>query len=60
MGELTATKVKALTEPGRHRDGDNLYLNISKGGTKSWVLRYSLDRRRRDMGLGSVKDRVAG
>lgn len=55
MGRLTATGVKAITEPGRYGDGDGLYLNIAKGGSKSWVQRITIDGRRRDLGLGSCK-----
>jgi integrase len=33
-------------------DGGGLYLQVSNGGTKSWVLRYMLNGRAREMGLG--------
>ena len=55
MGKLSAAQVKSLTGRGRYSDGDGLYLNIAKGGSKSWVLRITIDRRRRDLGLGSIK-----
>ena len=55
MGKLTATGVKALlTRPGRHGDGDGLFLQATTGGTGSWVLRVQKDGRRRDIGLGSA------
>ena len=53
---LTALKVKSLKKPGKHADRDSLYLNITKGGNKSWIYRYQLDGRRREMGLGSIKN----
>ena len=53
MGKLTVLSAKALNAPGRHGDGDGLYLNIAPSGTKSWVQRIVIDRRRRDIGLGS-------
>jgi len=53
MAKLTALAVKNLTKPGRHGDGDGLYLYISPSGTKSWVQRIVVDGRRRDIGLGS-------
>ena len=53
MSILTSAKVKSVTQPGRHGDGDGLYLNVSAGGTKSWVQRIVVDSRRRDIGLGS-------
>ncbi len=54
MGKLTTRQVQTLIEAGRHSDGGNLYLNISKGGTKSWVFFYRFGARQREMGLGSI------
>jgi integrase len=53
---LTAKKVERTTKPGRYRCGlvQGLLLQISDGGTKSWVLRYELNGRERWMGLGSA------
>lgn len=53
MGKLTALSARALSSPGRHGDGDGLYLNVSNSGTKSWVQRIVIEGRRRDIGLGS-------
>ena len=52
MGKLSAAAAKALSQPGRHGDGDGLYLNVAPGGTKSWVQRIVIHGRRRDIGLG--------
>ena len=52
MTALTAAKVKALTRPGMHHDGRGLYLRVAPGGSKGWMLRATIDRRRRDIGLG--------
>ena len=49
---LSAARVKALKEPGRYSDGGGLHLYISRAGRKSWVLRITIDGRRRDIGLG--------
>ena len=49
---LSATKVKALCNPGRYSDGEGLHLFIGKSGKKSWVQRITIDGKRRDMGLG--------
>ena len=49
---LTAAKAKALSKPGMHNDGRGLYLRVAKGGSKGWILRIAIDRRRRDIGLG--------
>ena len=53
MGNLTAAKAKTLTKPGLHGDGGGLYLNVTRGGSRSWVQRISIDGRRREIGLGS-------
>lgn len=54
MGQLTATKIKTLTEPGRYVDGDGLMMEIAPGGSRSWKLRVRVDGKRRDFGLGSL------
>lgn len=56
MGKLTATAVKAkMKEPGRHGDGDGLFLIVSKSGAASWMVRVQKAGKRRDIGLGSAK-----
>ena len=51
---LTARQVETLKKPGLVADGGGLYLQITASGAKSWVFRYQIAGRRRDMGLGSV------
>lgn len=53
MARLTAPAVKAAV-PGRHHDGDGLYLNVQPGGARSWLLRVQVDGKRRDIGLGTA------
>jgi integrase len=55
---LTSLAVKNITEPGIYHDGGGLYLQVSplSKGSKSWFLRYRLNGKVRDMGLGSVAD----
>jgi integrase len=50
---LTDRAVRAA-KPGRHPDGTvrGLLLLVWPTGARSWVLRYQLRHRRRDMGLG--------
>ena len=50
---LTARQV-ATAGTGYHPDGDGLYLLVAPSGSRSWVLRYSLRKRAREMGLGSA------
>ncbi|WBU61199.1 tyrosine-type recombinase/integrase [Paracoccus albus] len=52
--ELSALKVRQVSEPGRYPDGNGLYLVVSNTGAKRWLLRVVVHGRRRDMGLGSV------
>jgi integrase len=54
VDRLTAVKVKTLKAPGMHADGGGLYLRISESGTKSWIFRFTVDGKLRDMGLGGV------
>jgi integrase len=53
--KLTAKRVaKLLKRPGRYPDGDNLYLQVSRPGKASWLLRYERDARERMLGLGAI------
>ena len=53
MKKLTAAFVKTA-KPGRHGAGGGLYLEVAKGGGKSWVFMWKRNGRRRAMGLGSA------
>lgn len=53
MGKLTVESVRAA-KPGRHADGDGLYLLVKPTGARSWLLRVVSNGRRKDIGLGSV------
>jgi len=37
-----------------YQDGDGLFLLVSPGGAKSWMLRVQVDGKRRDIGLGTA------
>lgn len=39
--------------PGRHTDGGGLYLVVDPSGAKRWLLRITVQGKRRDLGLGS-------
>ena len=52
---LRAQKVKTAG-PGRHGDGRGLFLYVKPSGARSWVLRYQVQGRRRDLGLGAFPD----
>jgi integrase len=59
LGKLTALKVSRIKTPGMYADGGGLYLQVtanSKNGepAKSWIYRYMLSGRAREMGLGPL------
>lgn len=52
--KLTPLTVLRKREPGRYADGGGLYLQVSPAKTKSWLFRFMLTGRAREMGLGPV------
>lgn len=54
IGKLTALKIARELPKGMHADGAGLYLHVSASGTKSWIYRYSIRGKAREMGLGSL------
>jgi integrase len=48
----SAKEVAKLTKRGRYAVGNNVYLQISEWGTRSWLFRYRVGRTARHMGLG--------
>ena len=56
MGKLNPKQVENLRESGTYEDGDGLRLIVRASGSKSWLLRYQIAGRRRDMGLGSYPE----
>ncbi|OUR75993.1 integrase [Alphaproteobacteria bacterium 46_93_T64] len=56
INRLSAVQVKTEKKRGLHADGGGLYLQISSFETKSWIFRFSRNKRSRDMGLGPYPD----
>lgn len=54
IGKLSALAVSRAKEPGMYCDGGGLFLRVGPTGARSWVFRYMLARKRRDMGLGPL------
>jgi len=52
MKRLTARSVQTASEKGYYCDGGGLYLQVTGTGAKSWLFRYRLNGRSREMGLG--------
>ncbi len=55
VDKLSPAKVNKTTKPGLYGDGGGLYLHIGPTGGKSWIFRYMLDGKAREMGLGPLK-----
>jgi integrase len=55
---LTPLEVKNA-KPGRHADGEGLHLLVKNTGARSWVFRFMLDGRARDVGLSRCPEAVA-
>lgn len=56
LHRLSALAVANAKSKGLYHDGGGLYLQVSASGAKSWIYRYSLHGRAREMGLGSLRD----
>lgn len=56
--ELTALEVGRLKVPGFHFVGGvaGLAMQVAPSGARTWVLRFSISGKRRDMGLGGFPD----
>jgi integrase len=53
-GKLTALAIARVKERGTYGDGGGLYLQIARGGTKSWILRFKRNGKTRHLGLGPL------
>ncbi len=58
MGKLTAKEVAAKSkgEPGRFADGEGLYFVVPKSGKPFWMLRYTANKKRKEMTLAKYSD----
>lgn len=54
LNKLSAMAVQKAKTAGYYGDGGGLWLQISKLGGKSWVFRFTLHGKSREMGLGPV------
>jgi integrase len=55
LKRLTARTVAALSKPGRHADGGNLYLTITRTGatvSRRWTFMYMFAGKQREAGFG--------
>lgn len=54
IDKLTPLAVSKKSKPGYYGDGNGLWLQVSPSGSKSWIFRFTLSGKRREMGLGAV------
>ncbi len=52
MLRLSGREVTTKKRPGYYPDGGGLYLQVSASGSKSWIFRFALRGKERQMGLG--------
>lgn len=59
MGKLTVKEVQKITKqasPGRYSDGGGLYLMLPKSGLPYWMLRFTTNKKRRELTIGKQID----
>ncbi|KWN60594.1 tyrosine-type recombinase/integrase [Burkholderia ubonensis] len=54
LHRLSALRVAKEVVPGHYADGGGLYMQIADSGARSWVFRFKLNGRVREMGLGPL------
>lgn len=54
VNRLSARRVQTETKPGRHSDGNGLYLIVDPSGAKRWLFIYRRVGKQKEMGLGGV------
>lgn len=52
--KLTHLGISKLKQPGYYGDGAGLWLQVSASGSKSWIFRYTIAGRQREMGIGAL------
>ena len=60
INKLSHRKIETLKKSGMYGDGGGLYLQVTEGADgsprKSWLFRYAVGGRERQMGLGPLND----
>ncbi|MCD1644520.1 tyrosine-type recombinase/integrase [Aurantimonas coralicida] len=52
--KLSARAVATISKPGRHSDGDGLYLVVGPGSSRRWLFMFRWQGKLKEMGLGGV------
>ena len=56
LAPVTVSRLLKAGQKGKHCDGGGLWLYIGSATTASWVVRYRLDGRDREAGIGKAQD----
>src|ERR1700730_4830757 len=54
IARLAAVALPKLNKPGMYADGGGLYLQVIASGAKTWIYRFMLNGKAREMGLGPL------
>ena len=54
VAKLTALRVSRSNTKGNYADGGGLYLQVTANGAKSWIYKFMIGGRAREMGLGPL------
>lgn len=54
--KLTDTKLRTLSEPGKHADGLGLYLEVTKAGGRYWRMKYRFAGKEKRLAFGVYPD----
>ena len=60
-GKLTVKTIQSKVsknELGKHADGGGLYFVVPKAGVPYWMLRYTYNKKRKEMTLGKLSDLI--
>ena len=52
MSKLTNIQLKSKNKIGWYPDGNHLYFVIGKNGNQNWTIIYTINGKKREMGLG--------
>lgn len=53
INQLTDKQVRGIRKPGNHPDGGNLYLRVRENGSKSFIVKATIDKKQREWTIGS-------
>ena len=55
-GKMNALKLRTLSGAGRYGDGDGLWLQVRDADHRSWLYRFMIAGKPRQLGLGPFPD----